>query len=457
MHSDIILLRPGTGSKIIEQLNNSSFIFYILKINIEKKVIVILTLFLWIVFSEKIFSQDSTEIKNKNIIESASDKERNSVGNDTVTTKKLWYQFENEYSTLNLGGGLLVDFASFLQDDASKKQFSLYPSVWIRDFRILLGGKIKSKRDITWKTGVMYNGEGSWFVRETGVIIGVPEISGSLFLGRTKVGTSLAKVMNGYSIWGVERPMILDQVQLLADGIKYMGFLPKQRIFWNAGLYADWLSESQTYSIYAAQGELRVGWMPFYDSKKNNLLHIGFNYSYAIPENGKIQVRSKPEANAFPYFVSTGIFEADHANLLGYEFYLSLGSFMFGSEAYSNMFSAPDSDNPVFKGGAIFANYFFTGEVHPYKTIGSIYGFVPVENSVFDGGTGAIELLLQYSAIDLNGGNISGGKFWRFTPMLNWYLSNHMRLEFVYGYGKLDRFNLLGTSQFFQSRAMFIF
>jgi phosphate-selective porin OprO and OprP len=49
-------------------------------------------------------------------------------------------------------------------------------------------------------------------------------------------------------------------------------------------------------------------------------------------------------------------------------------------------------------------------------------------------------------------GPIHGGKFWRFTPMVNWHLSDHVRLELTYGYGRLHRFDLTGNTHFFQSR-----
>ena len=45
-----------------------------------------------------------------------------------------------------------------------------------------------------------------------------------------------------------------------------------------------------------------------------------------------------------------------------------------------------------------------------------------------------------------------GGRFGRFTEQLNWYLSRYVRLEFAYGFGRLDRFDLKGDTQFFQSR-----
>jgi phosphate-selective porin OprO and OprP len=52
----------------------------------------------------------------------------------------------------------------------------------------------------------------------------------------------------------------------------------------------------------------------------------------------------------------------------------------------------------------------------------------------------------------LNSGPIQGGKFWRFTPMVNWHVSDNVRLEIAYGYGSLRRFGLTGVTQFFQSR-----
>jgi phosphate-selective porin OprO/OprP len=63
-----------------------------------------------------------------------------------------------------------------------------------------------------------------------------------------------------------------------------------------------------------------------------------------------------------------------------------------------------------------------------------------------------VEAVLRYSYSDLDSGLIQGGKFWRITPMVNWYLSDNARLEFAYGYGKLDRFDLSGGTQFFQTR-----
>ena len=49
------------------------------------------------------------------------------------------------------------------------------------------------------------------------------------------------------------------------------------------------------------------------------------------------------------------------------------------------------------------------------------------------------------------------GSFWRITPVVNWHMSDKVRLEFVYGYGSLNRFNLVGKTQFFQTRVQLQF
>jgi phosphate-selective porin OprO/OprP len=77
---------------------------------------------------------------------------------------------------------------------------------------------------------------------------------------------------------------------------------------------------------------------------------------------------------------------------------------------------------------------------------------MPVTKSVFKGGWGEWEAVLRYSTLDLEDGSIHGGKFWRITPMVNWYMTKALRTEFIYGYGILNRYNMKGAVQIFQAR-----
>jgi phosphate-selective porin OprO and OprP len=71
------------------------------------------------------------------------------------------------------------------------------------------------------------------------------------------------------------------------------------------------------------------------------------------------------------------------------------------------------------------------------------------------GGPGAWETVLSVTYGNLTNSTVQGGVFWRITPMINWYLTDNLRLEFAYGYGSLDRLGVLGRTMFFQSRMQF--
>jgi phosphate-selective porin OprO/OprP len=299
----------------------------------------------------------------------------------------------------------------------------------------------------------MYDGDKKvWMMRESGLTIGVPELAGHIFVGRTKEGFSMVKVMNGHSLWGNERQMALDPIPILADGIKWMGYLPKSRVFWNLGYYNDFLSKGQSFSTFQWQYVARVGWMPYYNKEKNSLLHIAANLRYAKPLNGKFTIKSRPESNPTPQLINTGEFSADKSNSLGGEIYYKNKGLMIGSEAMVHNFFSDKIGNHQFYGGNVVISYFFTGTNRPYNTVGNILGFTKVRSSVFKGGLGEIEGVVSFSTFKLNDGTINGGQFWRVTPMINWFLNKALRWEFIYGYGVLDRYNLKGSVQFFETR-----
>ena len=176
----------------------------------------------------------------------------------------------------------------------------------------MVSGVFKTKRTISWKFGIMYDGDKKiWMIRETGLTIGVPELTGHIFIGRTKEGYSMVKVMNGHSPWAAERQMALDVIPILADGIKWFGYLPKSRVFWNLGYFNDFISKGQGFSTYAWQYDARVGWLPIYNKEKNKVLHIAANLRYGKPLDGKITLKSRPESNPAPQIINTGSFAAD--------------------------------------------------------------------------------------------------------------------------------------------------
>jgi phosphate-selective porin OprO/OprP len=364
-------------------------------------------------------------------------------------------EFEGPLGSIRVGFGLLFDYATYEQDEASMEQVEELSPEWkYRDGRVLLSGRLKFKRQTTWSAGIMYDaGKSEWAMRQTGIMVAVPEIWGHIFVGRTKEGFSLNKVMIGYGGWAMERSQMSDATQpILADGVKWLGYAPGARTLWSLGFYGDALSDGQGFSSYENQLVGRVAWLPVLSTDGGTLVHLGFAGRVGAVNDHTLRLRARPGAWAAPYFLDTGEFAADSTVLTGAEIYYRPGSWTFGSEYYWQNVDAPESGNPMFHGGEAFASWLLTGEVRGYNTRGGYFNQISPRRPVFAGGPGAWELVAVLTSSDLDGGTITGGKYWRLTPMVNWYLSDHLRLEGAYGYGSLDRFEQVGKTQFLQFR-----
>jgi phosphate-selective porin OprO/OprP len=362
-----------------------------------------------------------------------------------------WNEINLGLFTVRPGFGLLLDWATYDQSAASHEQMPLSADEKLRDFRFLLKGKLLVFPRITYTAGYMYDGSTqTWHWRQTGLMFAINELGGRIFVGRTKEGFSTNKLMTGYFGWTLERAAANDAfLPILADGVKWDGVLGD--FVYNAGYFIDYWSETENFNKHDKQFATRVVWLPLRGSGK--VLHLASEFRWADSNNGFLRYRSKPES--FPaqsYAVDTGKFAADSSTMAGFEAYWRPGSLMFGAEYFLNWVQSDPTHNPFFHGGEVFASYILTGEVRPYNEKGAFFeGLVPA-HPVESGGIGAWELVLRGSYVDLDGGTIEGGKFWRITPVVSWYLNEFLRFEAEYGYGQLDRFGTTQATQFVQAR-----
>jgi len=371
-----------------------------------------------------------------------------------------WNDITRENYTLHFGLNAMYDAVGVSQDDQSVDQMGdlKSPDSKWRDFRLLASGTFpKVKRLVQWKIGYMYDGlNDQWLVRETGVILAAPEIWGHLFVGRTKLGVSMIKQMSGASIWGLERAPIEDMIiPIMNDGVRWMGYLPKQSLVWNLGYFNETIFKKPLYPFMDQQYAARVIYLPLLSEKSGKVLHLAANLKYGNPKDDKTQLKARPEATTAPYFMDTGVFPAQHETVAGPELWYRDNSWLFGG-AYYFVGTQDPQGNHDFNGGVLWASWLMTGEVRRYNTRGGVFDFVYPKRPLFKGGLGAFEATLHYSYADANSGTIEGGKFWRVSPMLAWYPSFEFRVTLGYGYGVLDRFGEHGATNFLQSRIQFM-
>ena len=369
---------------------------------------------------------------------------------------KKWNEYEGKLMSIRYGMGMLYDASFFLQDENSRKQFNLDPGTKLRDFRFSAKGDLKFFKygNVTYNLAVMYDGAtGKWLVRETGVMFPAKKLWGSIYIGRGKEGFSMNKVMVGYHGMVSERTFVNDaMIPVMSDGIKWFGYLPNSRIGWNFGLLTGAFSRREISPYYDFRILNRLYWLPILNEQTGEVWHIGVSLRYGVPYGNTQQLRSRPENNIAPFFVDTKTFTSDHNEMVGLETYYRKNRWMFFSEYFFQQNRGTVVGDPFFHGGELAAVYQISKGRRPYNSAGGFFKPPTPDKSLVQGGPGMWELTLHYSYIDLNDGMITGGKMWRFTPMISWYLTKNVRLHFNYGYGKLDRFGTVGTTQYFSTR-----
>jgi phosphate-selective porin OprO/OprP len=92
------------------------------------------------------------------------------------------------------------------------------------------------------------------------------------------------------------------------DGIRWMGYLPKQSLVWNLGYFNETLLKNPLYPFMDQQYAARVAWLPLLSETDGKVLHLAVNLKYGNPKDGKTQLKARPEASTAPYFLDTGVF-----------------------------------------------------------------------------------------------------------------------------------------------------
>lgn len=210
--------------------------------------------------------------------------------------------------------------------------------------------------------------------------------------------------------------------------------------------------------ISAAGRLTHLAWYEQCSDGSLEYLHLGGAMWYGNPGNDKMRYSTIPEmyigafglpvggavgtskvgvpsvANGTPPFVDTGTFNTNNFQHYGGEVLWVRGPFSIQSEAMLAIVNPQDNKAQMhYKGAYLFASYFLTGESRPYdKKAGALDRVKPLEDFKSGGGWGAWELAARLSYIDLNDGDINGGRMTDFTAGTNWYLNPYTKFQLNY-------------------------
>ena len=300
-----------------------------------------------------------------------------------------WNRYDGRFFTARFGGGLLLDFSTYNQNADSREQMALSPDGKVRDFRVLLAGKLKFAPRVSYTIGYMFDGaDDDWHWRRTGLKFDFPELRGGLFVGRDKEGFSTSKIMVGYYGWFNERSAVNDAfIPILADGAKWTGNAFAGHLVYNLGFFMDALSETEGFNKNDRQFATRFVYLPLAGPENPDMLHLAVEYRYGVPNDGDARGtapspnRSKRRASrSTPACLPrrTRTCSASRRTT-------APGSSRWGASTTSTGSSPTRRAIHSSTGGDAFVAYMITDDTHPYNEKGAFFEGVNADASVRDG------------------------------------------------------------------------
>ena len=374
-----------------------------------------------------------------------------------------WYELDTSWMSVRFHFAGMEDGAFYTQDEASEQQVgNLNNEQLFRVDDLELAGQIKFARPWAFRIGGNYRGidptdSRTWTSTYVYLAIPLGDIA-TVTVGKQKEGLGLELTENGRDLAFMERSTMSTAFAFVDShvvGVRFSGTLAGERMTWSAGWFNNWLEDGFSFSQSGQIGAGRVTGLLL--DTGGRLLHIGVDGVYREASGGSFRLKSIPEVYEAPDFVDTGSFPAGHATSVGGEIAYAEGPVTISSEYASNWIASPQTGDPRFDGWYVTASWLLTGESRPYDRVTGFFGAIsPTTPFSFKrGGIGAWEIAARYSHIDLTSGTLDGGEFERWSGALSWRPTVQWRVEFNYGYGRLEKAGLVGVTNFYQLRLQF--
>ncbi|MCC6417298.1 MAG: hypothetical protein IT429_03515 [Gemmataceae bacterium] len=403
----------------------------------------------------------------------------------------VWFETPNKDFTLHIGGTVQYDLALYSAD--SNLEFgprgvgAFNDGVNLRRGRLRTEGSMWEVLDYRFEleffNGVTPPGTPADAGRATqGLTFVTPSptdawltftklpIIGNIRIGNQKEPISLEHLESYRFLPFLERSPLFDFLTPTAfnngfsPGIMAFDALFDDRMTWAVGIFKN-TYDGYGFGLgdgeYAVTGRLTA--LPWYEDDGACMVHLGVAGSHRDPIDDQVRFRVRSSVRNAPapltpfvnVLIDTGFINATAQDLMGLEFFMNLGPLTVQAEwqASWNQNTLTTATGPVgttfFQGYYVQALYWLTGE-HTRWDRKAAAPDRPIPNSPFflvsgpDGwlrGTGAWQVGVRYSSVDLNSRGVNGGTLGDLTVGLNWILNPNAKLQWNYGWEHRGGFN----------------
>lgn len=183
-------------------------------------------------------------------------------------------------------------------------------------------------------------------------------------------------------------------------------------------------------------------------------LHMGLSANILYSGNSTVRYQARPESHLAPYVVDTGDISSQGALVLGAEAAWVNGPFSIQGEYLHSFVEQTGGSALNFDGLYVSASWFLTGESRPYNRTEGVFGRVAPKRALDfrDGDWGAWEVAARLSYVDLDHGDVEGGRLAMLMGGVNWHLHSHVKWRFNYGFGHVSGHAPAGNLNIFETR-----
>ncbi len=325
------------------------------------------------------------------------------------------------------GGRIQYDIANFFEGDAIKDSIGTSKNgMEFRRVRFYNSGTIYT--NIKYKLQFDFSG-GTAKLNDAYIMITKIPFIGFLQMGHFKEPIGFEELTSSKYLTFMERSLTSEDEPARNTGFMIGNYLIKKRLAFRLGVFKDGdnvgnnIGKQDKYNITG-----RLWGTPIFEPENNTVVHLGAAYSYRNPQNKIYSLGVRPEAHLAQKYLKTGVFmDVDNSQLLQAEIAYVGGPFSAIAEVIHSQINRTDSPDFIYTAYYIMGSYFLTGESKPYKTTGKLSRINPKKN-FGNGGAGAWEIGLRYSAMDLNKENVAAGRLDNISFALNWYLNPATRI-----------------------------
>ena len=178
----------------------------------------------------------------------------------------------------------------------------------------------------------------------------------------------------------------------------------------------------------ALHATARLVYLPIDEPHGERLLHLGAGWHRRESLDGSESFSARPSAHLAPSLVDTGSFSADSVQVGSLEFLWIEGPLSLQAEALFAQVARPRVSDAGLGGGYLQACWSITGEARGYSRSKHSPKSIRPARGIREGGSGAFELALRHSWLDLNSAGVEGGELRDSMLGLNWYASSELRV-----------------------------